>query len=482
MRQPRFRSTRGFACSPAGRAAGAVLACLLVLAGLASSRATDRLHPMDGPDVDCRIRIDEDAVRFQVTMNLAYVDAIVDVGRELEDTVHALELPGLEEALFEHYVETNAVTIDGVEVTPVRPDEDAFAFSPADPTLIALFPRFGARALAKVRLELEYRALGKPTEVTMRWGSYPPNETYVDPEGNAPPVEINAQLRASGVDELIVFREPEPSVTWSGTLVSPDERFEVVPDGLAAPTWDLPVPSLLLVLLSFALLALGLFGGSEGRRGRLRLGFVGLLAAVLLEPLGHARVPDLLAQDAGLPDEEVAVQVFRPLHANIYRAFDYEEEGEVYDALARSVEGPLLGELYAQIYASLVQEEAGGAVSRVRTVDLQQADVLAVERDAEGRPSFSLDATWRIEGVVFHWGHAHVRWNEYRATYGVHRSDSGWRIGACEVSMERRVDALPLGPGGLAEGAFAAEDGPGAGFPARDEEDRPFVLPEGEDL
>ena len=32
--------------------------------------------------------------------------------------------------------------------------------------------------------------------------------------------------------------------------------------------------------------------------------------------------------------------------------------------------------------------------------------------------------------------------------------------------MERRVEALPLGPGGLVEGAFGAEDGPGGGSAA----------------
>ena len=111
--------------------------------------------------------------------------------------------------------------------------------------------------------------------------------------------------------------------------------------------------------------------------------------------------------------EEQALQVFGALHANIYRAFDYRDESDVYDALARSVSGELLRSLYDQIYASLVLQEEGGAVCKITSVDVQEAEVLAREAATQAQQRFDVQATWQVNGSVFHFGHSHHRTNEY---------------------------------------------------------------------
>jgi len=146
-----------------------------------------------------------------------------------------------------------------------------------------------------------------------------------------------------------------------------------------------------------------------------------------------------------LPSDAEAVSVFEPLHENIYRAFDYTDESDVYDALAESVDGPLLERLYDEVYRSLVLQEAGGAVSRVASV--RHLDLAVEEIGVVGEralPGFVVDATWQVDGAVYHWGHAHTRTNEYRARYTVHAAEQGWRIAASEVLAQRRVDAAPL--------------------------------------
>jgi hypothetical protein len=96
-----------------------------------------------------------------------------------------------------------------------------------------------------------------------------------------------------------------------------------------------------------------------------------------------------------LPTEEEALEVFAPLHANVYRAFDFTEEGDVYDALALCVEGPLLERLYEEIYRSLAQEEAGGAVGRVQGLTPLEAHV--VERELlDGLPQYGVEARWQL--------------------------------------------------------------------------------------
>ena len=63
-------------------------------------------------------------------------------------------------------------------------------------------------------------------------------------------------------------------------------------------------------------------------------------------------------------NEAQALAIFVPLHANIYRAFDYGGESDVYDALAQSVQGELLDRTYRDVRRSLALQEAGGAVDR----------------------------------------------------------------------------------------------------------------------
>ena len=68
--------------------------------------------------------------------------------------------------------------------------------------------------------------------------------------------------------------------------------------------------------------------------------------------------------------DEDATQVFAQLHKNMFRAFDYQDESDVYDALSKSVDGELLRQLYLDINQSLKVKEQGGAIARVNEVNL----------------------------------------------------------------------------------------------------------------
>ena len=147
-----------------------------------------------------------------------------------------------------------------------------------------------------------------------------------------------------------------------------------------------------------------------------------------------------------LPSSSEAEQIFLPLHANIYRAFDYTAESDIYDALAQSVDGPLLDTLYNQVYRGLIMQEEGGAVSRVmavRPVELAVESIGILPDD--GRPGFDVLARWQVDGKVTHWGHSHERTNEYQARYTVLQTDQGWRIGGSQVQEQLRVSATPEG-------------------------------------
>ena len=67
-------------------------------------------------------------------------------------------------------------------------------------------------------------------------------------------------------------------------------------------------------------------------------------------------------------NERKALGIFATLHSNIYRAFDFNNESDIYDVLSKSVDGPLLDKVYTEIYQSLIAREQGGAVARIKSV------------------------------------------------------------------------------------------------------------------
>jgi hypothetical protein len=78
----------------------------------------DGVHPSDAPDVDLRIRIERDEVRYDIAMNLGFVDEVIEIVREDDERLHPVEYEGLRYALEEHLKAAQKVTADGVVITP----------------------------------------------------------------------------------------------------------------------------------------------------------------------------------------------------------------------------------------------------------------------------------------------------------------------------------------------------------------------------
>ena len=144
-----------------------------------------------------------------------------------------------------------------------------------------------------------------------------------------------------------------------------------------------------------------------------------------------ARVEPVVAQTQSL-DERAARPVLQKLLRNVYSAFEFGSDSEVYDALATSVQGELLREIYLQMKRSLVMAEQGGALSRV--TDLEILALLLVRN-----PDLAFDVTWRVTGTVEHWGHLHRRVNQYQATMSLSRDGGLWKLTGLQIRSEQRV-------------------------------------------
>ncbi len=140
-----------------------------------------------------------------------------------------------------------------------------------------------------------------------------------------------------------------------------------------------------------------------------------------------------LGRGAALSDERAREVVSGLLH-NVYRAFDYRDEGQIYDVLARSVEGELLTQIYLETRRGLELANQGGA--RAKVVAIEVTDLEAEAADAGG---FLARATWNVAGSVGHWGHVHQRRNRYRAELSVLPVAGAWKLVGVEILEEERL-------------------------------------------
>jgi hypothetical protein len=418
---------------------------LLVFALLAT---VAHAHPKPGAHADVRLSVDKDAVRVECLMNLRFVEQLVVWDRAVRDEIapneesegrRALEqyFAAAEPATGDRFVidKRNRVRVDGTEV---RPRLAEFRVLRPTPESRPGFVDVAAAMLPQVLVKLEYSLAVPPRSVSFVWGAYP-RDFLAQDRDLAPIADIEAVLFARGDIVPVVFKESEPEFVWHAPAGDPSSRFLPVPTLAAAPVkHSRTIWVALAVLIPGGLLVLSAVRHRRSRVASLTL--AGGLAAVglyaMLRPV--PRTP--------LPTPAEAVAIFEPLHANIYRAFDATNEPEIYDALARSVDGPLLDSVYDAIYRSLVMHEEGGALSRVKALIPLESRADAVRHDAEGDAVLDFTASWRVEGIVYHWGHSHTRLNEYRASYRVESRPQGWRITAVEPLEQRRIEIAPEVP------------------------------------
>jgi hypothetical protein len=152
----------------------------------------------------------------------------------------------------------------------------------------------------------------------------------------------------------------------------------------------------------------------------------------------YARVEvDRPAAMAGTIDAEQSAVLVETLLKNVYRAFDFREEDDVYDKLALTVSGDLLADIYLQSRQSFAVQQAGGAQAKVQEVAIQEA--IATRRDDDGL-GYDVRAKWTAMGTVGHWGHTHNRQNLYDAVLTIEAVDGNWKIKGMEVLEESRID------------------------------------------
>jgi hypothetical protein len=176
---------------------------------------------------------------------------------------------------------------------------------------------------------------------------------------------------------------------------------------------------------------------SQPVKVQLALMLVLLVGIVVLFPQFHVSVGGGARASQISEDESKVITL--SLLENVYRAFDFRDEEDVYDKLAISVDGDLLTDIYLQSRKSLVIEQAGGAQAKIKKVAVLETEVQEADKN---KGVVAIRTKWTAIGSVGHWGHLHTRQNVYDAILTLAVADGFWKISGIDLLEEKRVDSI----------------------------------------
>ena len=366
-------------------------------------------------------------VRNEILVRVKDLEQWMDLGLKGEKFIEIDEFEALKKRIGAFLLEHSKVLIDGQKLKPIL-DRVSFVKYTMTRTFFIDKPERMLLNTAMLGVIVTYITKGIPQEVTVDWDLFSDRiqkvpTTAVDPAGPFPS-----------------YVTPEDHVlTWTNFLKTYKIPTVVeIPVDASLTKIGLPAGSTLCLLLLIVIIWMTFKRRKQGKGIRLQIGFAVLFVAgcVLLYPF--FRVP--VARPAVLAPKitnDKAVALLDNLLKNVYRAFDFREENDVYDRLATSVHGDLLTDIYLQNRKSMVVTQAGGAQGKVKDIDILDVSV----KHLDDRPlALVFHSKWTAMGSVGHWGHIHTRKNQYEANITVEPVDGVWKITDLELLEEKRID------------------------------------------
>jgi hypothetical protein len=353
-------------------------------------------------------------VRKEIVLRPRDLQRWTDLGIEGKDSLTVAEQEEVLRKVVAFLDTRNPVHIDGQAVTG-RLDRAHFIYRTLRTTGVIDPPRDLRLTEALLGVIVYYPVDSLPQEVSMDW-----------------------ELFADGIQVI-----PSAATDEAGSLpylLTPDDHILTWHNVLTNPTWGAMVEELAVTqrwrLPFFVIMAIGvalvawLIAARWGGRGRQSTGTraaLGTAAALLIVAGGWGAFRTATDSDDGAP-------ILGALLTNMYRAFDYRDDERIYDTLARSATGGLLTDVYLEMRRSLELANQGGARAKVTDVEILEADFRPL-----GGGGFATHATWNVSGSVGHWGHTHVRTNQYEARFDIHPIDGVWKISSMTVLQEERL-------------------------------------------
>jgi hypothetical protein len=351
----------------------------------------------------------------------------MDLGLRGDQFIELDELEPLKQRIGEFLLQKNPVLVDGEALKPILDRANYVKVALTGIQLLEKPERLEIDT-AIVGVILTYLTNGMPQQVSVDW------ELFTDQIDKVPATSTDP------AGPLPTFLTPDNNVhTWTNYLK--DYQLPTVQTvAVAGSLGEIQIPWATIVCgLLAALMILWTIRRKRQRQAAL-LPLLGLMALIITGAFTYSSVrvsmarPTLVA--GNLPPEQ-AQALLQVLLKNVYRAFDFRNEDDVYDKLAVSVSGDLLADIYLQNRRSFAVQQAGGAQAKIQSVEIQDA----VAERLDDRPlAYAIRGSWTAQGTVGHWGHVHTRRNRYDAIVTVDAVDDIWKITDMEILEEQRID------------------------------------------
>jgi hypothetical protein len=366
-------------------------------------------------------------VRHDVLTRVRDLEEWIDLGLRGDEYIEVDEWEPLKRRVAEFFMSRNPLLVDGKAVPPVLDRADYVTVSIQGIQFLTE-PRRLEITAALIGVKVAYFIEGFPQEVTVDW------ELFTEQIQKVPSTSFDP------AGPFLSYVTPDDNVhRWTNYLIDyqiPDVE-RVIVERPRRDIW-IPIATVLCILLIVPIVILIAKKRLHTKNGWLEFGLVLVLlaAAVFLFPYTRVTVRVPSFGGPSLTNDDAAV-VLHGLLRNVYRAFDFRQEEDVYDKLSVTVSGELLADIYLQNRKSLEVQRAGGAQAEVQAIEVLEVHV---ENNGENPKAFDFDATWTALGTVGHWGHVHARKNRYHAIVTVEPVDGAWKITGLELLEEERID------------------------------------------
>jgi hypothetical protein len=365
-------------------------------------------------------------VRHEILVRIKDMMAWMEFDLKGNQFIEEDEFNPVREQVAQFFMDREKVLIDGKQLKPIL-DKTAYVESSMLRSRFIEVPERVPLNTAMIGVVITYLTDGIPQEVETTWDLFSDRVQKVTARMTDPAGPFPYDL------------EPDDNVLkWTNYLKKytiPTVKRIVVED--AHRGLLLPVGSLVCVILLLPVLFTAIGRNKKSQSIAVQFVIIVVLVIGMIALFPVWQVPLGSSTRASQVSEEDGKAIIHSLLKNVYRAFDFREEEDVYDKLAISVSGDLLTDIYLQNRKSMVVEQAGGAQAKVQEVAVQEVDV----QDSQ-KQSGALDVRtmWSAVGTVGHWGHIHTRQNVYDAILTLAVSEGSWKITGIELLEEKRVD------------------------------------------
>lgn len=387
------------------------------------------------------IYINNHEARHEVLIPLATLAALIDFERADDRFLDVSEQSAARKRIEAWFSSGNPVVIDGAQIEPTFDRIDFYGLDLRD-FATQTEARKVSMASGRVGVIMSHPATSPPQNVKVTWDMF-----------NHAIRSVDSVIFAYDETSTASFSKFLANNTFSWDAKSKQELPQLTPvaadlDGWT-PKMTFNTPWLSAVMAGLAVAVWILMPLLRVTFPRLIIvSAIAIVTAVTCHystpSSQYARIPIPFAPASKftLPDSQ-AEEVFAKLHANLFQAFDFRDPSDVYDALAQTVDGPLLRKMYLDVQQSLRMREQGGAVARIDDIAIlasAPSDPLTTNRSNSAasealntseivdRPTFGWQCEWNISGTVEHWGHIHQRINQYDAKFNLSACDGAWKI------------------------------------------------------